>query len=143
MGGPARSRLIGVGLRGLIINPWRIFWERRVGKRKELRKSDPVGKTGGQVAARKEEMSTCCPSVHAKTMLSASARALLQLRPATIDPGRLSQLRPAVSSRDRYQWIDALSSTFRISLLRSRTGRVCKLFNKIGYICHHSRSTVC
>ena len=30
------------------------------GKRKELRKSELVGKTGGQVAARKKRVSTCC-----------------------------------------------------------------------------------
>ena len=34
VGGPAQSGLIGVRLRSLIIDPWRIFWERRVGKEK-------------------------------------------------------------------------------------------------------------
>ena len=62
---------------------WRVFLGAAGGiKKKSYKETKPVGKTGGQVAARKKRMSTCRPFVPAKTMLSASARALLRLRPA-------------------------------------------------------------
>ena len=60
VGGPARSGLIDVGLQSLIVDPWRIFWERRVGKEKSYENPNRLEKTGGQVAAWKR-MSTCCP----------------------------------------------------------------------------------
>ena len=55
VGGPAQSGLIGVGLRSLIIDPWRIFWERRVGKEKSHENPNRLEKNGRTGGSTEEE----------------------------------------------------------------------------------------
>ena len=110
---------------------WRVFLGAAGGiKKKSYEETKPVGKTGRQVAARKKRMSTCRPFVPAKTMFSASTRALLRLRPANNQTSwptcsLRTQMDPsqADSREHQRQAIDAKIKSFEESIQQLRYRR--------------------
>ncbi len=85
LGGPSRSELTRVGREGLIIDLLMKFWVRRVGKNKKSSGSlNRMKIRADRWQHAREEWACAASSARAKTLLCATVRASLRLRPAIL-----------------------------------------------------------